>query len=148
MISPPSGCSIPASSLPSVLLPAPFSPQSAWHDPRRTSKLTSSRARAPGKRLLTLRKLTSGRSRSDVADSPELADSTNGLARLLELQVFLGHVGEAPLPELARPRPERLAGDPHRIHRHDLGDVLLVEDLVDDLRDADVAPQIRRLREQ
>ena len=99
MISPPSGCSIPASSLPSVLLPAPFSPHSAWHDPRRTSKLTSSRARAPGKRLLTLRKLTSGP--FDIGAVVDFADSTNDLAPLLELQVFLGDVGEAPLPELA-----------------------------------------------
>src|SRR4051812_19708554 len=149
MISPPSGCSMPASSLPSVLLPAPFSPHSAWHDPRRTSKLTSSRARAPGKRLLTWRKLTI--ELFDVAavfDFVDVADCTNALSALLELQVFLGDIGEAPLPKLARPRPERLAGDPHRIHRNDLRNVLLVEELVDDLGDADVAPQIGRLREQ
>src|SRR5205085_2318648 len=85
------GASIPASSLPSVLLPAPFSPHSAWHDPRRTSKLTSSRARAPGKRLLTWRKLTSGL--FDVADVfgiVDVADSTDDLPPLLELQAFLG----------------------------------------------------------
>src|SRR3954470_4675110 len=132
---------MPASSLPSVLLPAPFSPHSAWHDPRRTSKLTSSSARAPGKRLLTLRKLTSGR--SDIADIADVAaDSTDDPSALLELEVFLGDVGEAPLPELARPRAERLRRDAHRIHRNDLGDFLLVKQPVDDLGDPDVAPQI------
>src|SRR6185436_13847563 len=127
-ISPPSGCSIPASSLASVLLPAPFSPHSAWHDPRRTSKLTSSRARAPGNRLLTWRKLTTASASSSTPERSEGVCCPSTC--LFELEVFLGNVGEAPLPELARPGPERLAGDPHRIHRHDLGDVLLVEDLV------------------
>ncbi len=35
--------------LPSVLLPAPFSPMSAWQLPRSTSKLTPSSASTPGK---------------------------------------------------------------------------------------------------
>src|SRR5690606_14356290 len=35
-----------------VLLPAPFSPSSAWISPARTSKLTSLLARTPGKRLV------------------------------------------------------------------------------------------------
>src|SRR5437016_14205528 len=43
---------MPARILPSVLLPAPFSPTSAWQLPRSTSKLTSSRARTPGKCLV------------------------------------------------------------------------------------------------
>ena len=44
--------------LPSVLLPAPFSPHSAWQDPFAIAKLTSSSARTPGKRLLTPRNST------------------------------------------------------------------------------------------
>ncbi len=38
---------------PSVDLPAPFSPTSAWIDPRPIFRLTSSRARTPPKDLLT-----------------------------------------------------------------------------------------------
>src|SRR5947207_6235274 len=39
----------------SVLLPAPFSPMSAWTSPRRTVKSTSSKARTPGKLFDSLR---------------------------------------------------------------------------------------------
>src|SRR5579863_9193674 len=100
---------MPATSLPSVLLPAPFSPHSAWHEPRAMSKLTSSRARTPGKRLPTRRNEMIGASSK----------------ALLQLEVFLGDVGEAPLAQLARPGPEVVAGDPHRIHGDDLRDVPL-----------------------
>ena len=41
-----------------VDLPAPFSPSSAWTSPGRTSRWTSSRARTPPKRMLTLRMRT------------------------------------------------------------------------------------------
>src|SRR6185295_4003929 len=47
----------------SVLLPAPFSPQSAWTSPRWRSKETPSSARTPGKSLvidLSSRSATSG----------------------------------------------------------------------------------------
>src|SRR3954467_10806575 len=97
------------------------------------SKLTSSSARTPGKRLSTRRKEMIGASSN---------------ARLLQLQIFLGDIGEAPLPELARPRAERVDGDPRRVHRNDLGDLPFVEELVDDLGDRDVPPQVRRLRQQ
>src|SRR5216110_915823 len=53
-LSPSSGVQIPARILPSVLLPAPFSPISAWRLPRSTSMLTRSSASTPGKRLVTL----------------------------------------------------------------------------------------------
>src|ERR1043165_3069559 len=52
-IVPPSGRSLPARIFPSVLLPAPFSPQTAWQVPARTSKLTPDSACAPGKRFVT-----------------------------------------------------------------------------------------------
>ena len=38
-----------------VLLPAPFSPTTAWTSPRGTSKLTSERAATPGKVLVMCR---------------------------------------------------------------------------------------------
>src|SRR6185437_9345166 len=105
---------MPATNFPSVLLPAPFSPQSAWHDPRAMSKLTSSSACTPGKRLPTFRKEMIG-----ASSKP-----------LLQLEVFLGDVGEAPLAQLPRPGPEVVLGDPHRIHGDDLRNVLLEDDLV------------------
>src|ERR1051325_8265647 len=40
---------MPARIFPRVLFPAPFSPQSAWHDPAATSSVTSLRATTPGK---------------------------------------------------------------------------------------------------
>src|SRR5689334_5556891 len=54
-ISPSSGRYSPASTFISVLLPAPFSPSSAWTSPGRRSKLTRSLARTPGNRLTTPR---------------------------------------------------------------------------------------------
>src|SRR5580765_1353121 len=125
----------PASSLPSVLLPAPFSPHSAWQLPAATSKLTPSSASTPGNRLVTpskRRKLT--RSRRHVTS--------------FELQVFLGHVAEAPLAELARPGAEVLLGDAHELHGDGVGDRLSEHHVIDDDLDALVAPQVRRLREQ
>ena len=66
---------MPASSFPSVLFPAPFSPQSAWHEPEAIAKVTPSSATTPGKRLLTCRKLTIGRfDVADVADISDVAD--------------------------------------------------------------------------
>src|SRR5665213_482741 len=141
-ISPASGAWMPASILPSVLLPAPFSPHSAWQEPRAMSKPTSCRARAPGKLLPILRKPMSGE------DGSNIDESSDKVGRLLQLQIFLGDVGEAPQAQLAGPGPERVDGDAHRIHGDDFGHVPFVEQLVDDLRDADVSPKIRRLREQ
>src|SRR5436309_7000845 len=50
----------PVSTLISVLLPAPFSPIKAWISPRRSVKSTPSRARTPGKTLLTFRAWSNG----------------------------------------------------------------------------------------
>ena len=50
---PESGAITPAITLPSVLLPAPFSPTSAWTSPADTSRLTSASACVPSKCLLT-----------------------------------------------------------------------------------------------
>src|SRR5919201_6612592 len=44
----------------SVVLPAPFSPRRAWISPARTSKLMSSLARTPGKRLVMPRISSAG----------------------------------------------------------------------------------------
>ena len=55
-ISPASAVCTPARILPRVLLPAPFSPISAWQLPRAISKLTPSRARTPGNSFETERK--------------------------------------------------------------------------------------------
>lgn len=43
-----------------VVFPAPFSPSRAWTSPARTSKLTRSLARTPGKVLVMSRMRTSG----------------------------------------------------------------------------------------
>ena len=51
-ISPLSGLWIPASTLPKVDLPAPFSPISPWHSPRATSRVTSLSATTPPKVLV------------------------------------------------------------------------------------------------
>src|SRR6185436_17238130 len=116
---PASGAWSPARILPSVLLPAPFSPQRAWHDPRRTSKLTPSSASTPGKALLT-------RSKRRIGSSTRV---------LRQVEVLLGHVGEAPVLELPRPLAQVVLRDPHQLHRDDHGHVLLQEDLVHDLLD-------------
>ncbi len=42
-----SGCTTPAMILISVLLPAPFSPSTAWIDPARVARSTPSSARTP-----------------------------------------------------------------------------------------------------
>src|SRR5258708_2428308 len=68
--------------------------------------------------------------------------------RLLELQIFLGNICEAPLSQLARPRAERIGRYSHGVHWNQRGHILLVDNFVDDLRDADVAPKVRLLREQ
>ena len=57
---PSSGAWMPARSLPSVLLPAPFSPQRAWHDPAAMSNETWSSATTPGNRFVTLSNRTAG----------------------------------------------------------------------------------------
>src|SRR5262245_35305140 len=131
---PSSGAWMPASSLPSVLLPAPFSPQRAWHEPASTSKLTPSSATTPGKRLPTPSKRISG--------------GMSGRELLCELHVLVGHVGEAPVPELLGPGPEVVLGDADELHRDHLGDLLLEDDLVHDRLDALVAPEVRALGEE
>ena len=60
VISPSSGTAMPASTRPSVLLPAPFSPQIACTSPAATSKLTSFSATTPGKRTVTPAKRRAG----------------------------------------------------------------------------------------
>ena len=54
-ISPSSGVTRPYRMFISVVLPAPFSPRSAWISPRRTSRSMWSLATTPGKRLVTPR---------------------------------------------------------------------------------------------
>src|SRR5207302_7800772 len=51
-MAPLSACSNPQRILPSVLLPAPFSPQMAWHEPAATVKLTFDSAVTPGNRFV------------------------------------------------------------------------------------------------
>src|SRR6266511_3102066 len=56
---------MPARILPSVLLPAPFSPMSAWQLPRSTSKVTASSANTPGNRRVIFLK-----ARKDIFSRP------------------------------------------------------------------------------
>jgi len=51
---------MPASSLPNVLLPAPFSPHRAWQEPAAMSNETWSSATTPGNRFVTLSNRTAG----------------------------------------------------------------------------------------
>src|SRR6185437_6630325 len=131
-ISPESGACKPARILPSVLLPAPFSPHTACTDPVATSKLTFESATTPGKRLVI---------RENV--SPVIAG-----ALLRQRQVLGVDVGEAPRLELPRPRPKIVLRHPHEIHldvrRHDLLQVNVVEDRLH----RDIAPVEHRLSEQ
>src|SRR5215212_11892289 len=60
-ISPSSGRYSPVRMLDSVVLPAPFSPRSAWTSPRAASKSTWSLATTAGKRLVTPRNSIAGR---------------------------------------------------------------------------------------
>ena len=99
------GC--PPGSCPSVLLPAPFSPQSAWQEPGGTSKLTSSSARAPGKRFETCR---SGRA-GDRGVMPTFAATSR---RYLSFRYASGTSVKPHCLELARPRPEVVLRDPHQ----------------------------------
>src|SRR4051794_29265335 len=126
---------MPARIFASVLLPAPFSPHRAWHDPRRISKLTASSARTPGKRLLTPAKRTAGTGVPGGSEKPSrvpglfsacMAMSSRAPA-LRHLQVLLGHVGESPLLQLPCPAPQVVLGHAHRLHGDDRGDILLVE---------------------
>src|SRR5687767_9489467 len=102
---------MPANSFPRVLLPAPFSPQSAWHEPTPMSNVTSSSATTPGKRLVIDRKLTAIDSMNARLGSSETS--------VRQLQVRLGHVGEAPVAKLASPGAEILLGHAHQLHRND-----------------------------
>src|SRR5689334_23843611 len=129
---------MPASTLASVLLPAPFSPHRAWHEPAATSKEIPSSARAPGNHLLTPSKRRMGA----ASGAPSVASTVTvpvawggavvcraGTAFLLALEVRLGDVGEAPDRQLARPVAQVLARHAHRLHRDHRGDVLLAEHL-------------------
>src|SRR5438309_9403741 len=50
----------PVSTMQSVVLPAPFSPRSAWTSPGMTSSVTRSLATTPGNRFVTPRAATAG----------------------------------------------------------------------------------------
>src|SRR5918994_138480 len=111
---------MPARIFPSVLLPAPFSPQSAWQVPAAMEKVTSSRARTPGKRLVTRSKLTAGfmngavASRRCPAVRKEVPDTgTDHWKRSGHFQEFFPHVGESPGLELTRPSAEVVLGHAH-----------------------------------
>ena len=140
-------------SSPSVLLPAPFSPHSAWHEPRRMSKVTPSSARTPGKRLLTPANRTAGaprpchgpgrrrRSRRHPGLRPHA--TTYGIFRYCS--------GTSAKPQLASwraqvPRFSRVTrtGSIGMI----VGTSFLKWILSIDRGDADLAPQVRRLRDQ
>ena len=64
-----------------VDLPAPFSPNSTWTSPRRTSKSTSSRATTPGNRLVMPAMESSGSSDSAAAARSSLGASVMGTSR-------------------------------------------------------------------
>src|SRR5438067_13284172 len=102
---------MPARILPNVLFPAPFSPQIACTSPGATSKLTSSSATAPGKRLVMPVKRIAG----DVIVSVSLR----------QRDVLRVDVREAPLLELPRPGPEVLLRYADEIHLHMRGNVFL-----------------------
>src|SRR5688572_18195029 len=138
---PASGVWMPARIFPSVLLPAPFSPHNAWHDPAAISSETSLSACTPGKRRVILSKRTAG-------SLMRCWRCVRCDARGSHLQVRLGHVGESPVPELPRPLPEVLLRDADEVHGDDGRDVLLGDDLVDDRVHADVAPLIHGLGEE
>src|SRR5260221_7896637 len=121
---------MPARIRPSVLFPAPFSPQSAWQVPAATSRVTSSSASAPGNRRVTPSKRTAG---SLMAP------------RRSARQVLRRHVGEPPRLELARPFPEVLLADPDQLHRDDRGRLLLVVELLHDRLHPDISPRVDEL---
>src|SRR6185436_8759377 len=138
---------MPARIFPSVLLPAPFSPHNAWHEPAAISSETSLSACTPGKRRVIFSKRTAGsvmRCRPCVRCAPWVRCDARGS----HLQVYLGHVGESPVPELPRPLPEVLLRDADEIHGDDGRDVFLGDDLVDDGVHAHVAPLIHGLGEE
>src|ERR1019366_9955891 len=123
---------MPARMLLSVLLPAPFSPQMAWHDPGATSKPTSLSATTPGKRLVMPTNRTAG-----------------AAIVLIGQREILGiDVGKAPSFELTRPRPEVLLADPDQLHLDVRRDFFLAVDVINDGPDRHVAPEIGRLGEQ
>src|SRR5689334_6765860 len=134
---PASGVRIPARIFPSVLLPAPFSPQSAWHVPGAISKVTPSSAVMPGKRLVT--------------PVMEIEAAFKGPPHVFvsrHREVLLRDVRESPVLELARPRPQVVLRDADEIHRDDLRHVLLQVHLVEDAVHRLVAPHVRRLRQE
>src|SRR5712691_734582 len=72
----------------SVLLPAPFSPHSAWISPFSRVRETPSRARTPGKSLVMLRS-----SRRAIALLPGALLLRQVAADVVELVVAVGHDG-------------------------------------------------------
>ena len=68
-ITPWSGWCTPASTLIIVLLPAPFSPTSAWISPARSSKSTPSSARTPGKDFVSPRTSSASPANSDAGET-------------------------------------------------------------------------------
>src|SRR5678816_1033419 len=120
---------MPASTLASVLLPAPFSPHSAWHDPAATSNVIPSSARTPGNHLPTSSRRRTGAAGAIDASAATSADGALGSSiatrTLLQLQVRLGDVGESPVGQLAGPAPQVRLRHAHRLHRHHGRHVLL-----------------------
>src|SRR5678816_2060019 len=112
---PESGLWMPARIFRSVLLPAPFSPHNAWHDPAAISSDTSVSACTPGNRRVMSSKRTAG--------------SVMRRVRPSHLEVGVRHVGESPRLELARPLAEVVLRDAHELHRDDGRHILLVDQL-------------------
>src|SRR5579863_6025705 len=81
-----------------VDLPAPFSPSRAWTSPASTSRSKSSRARVPGKRLVTPRTESRGGSDTAVRSRPRLRP---GDATLVGRCAAAGNM-QAPDPALGR----------------------------------------------
>src|SRR3954452_12098695 len=119
---------MPASTLPSVLFPAPFSPHSAWHDPAATSSVTPSSACTPRNLFVICSKRTAGSLIS------------------LHLEILRVDVGEAPCLQLLGPLSKVVLGDADQLHRDHVGHILLRVHFVEDRPHADVPPLEDRLR--
>src|SRR5215207_2342101 len=113
---------MPASTLDSVVLPAPFSPRSAWTSPRRSSSSTSTRAGTPSKLFVMWRATTAGSAACPPAAFPGSA-------------LDAGHTLDGPVDEVRLLGVERLAvGQPLRSRVVDDRSRVGVQGLVEELR--------------
>ena len=117
-------------------------PAAASRRRRRNRRRATPATKADGTSAWTCRKWVSAARPEGPRFTAETARYFSGREQLF------GDVGEAPGPQLTRPDAEVVRGDAHQlgvdVRRHRLS----ARDLVDDRVDADLAPQVRRLREQ